>query len=346
MKRILLVGGGHAHLAALRAYAKEPLYGARLTLVSPRERQLYSGMLPGVLAGHYRAAEAEIDVARLAERAYTEFVRGEVAALDPVRRVATLRDGGTLAYDVASLNVGSFIDTSLPGAGHALAVKPFEDFVAGIGNVRRIAVIGAGAGGVEVAMALRWQGWAVTLYSAQPTMPANLAQRAVRAMRHIGVDFRPGMPVDVIEPGLVVIAGSARQEFDRVILATGAVAPAWLRASGLAVDERGFVQVDATLRSTSHPDVFALGDCASVKGVDQPRSGVYSVRQGETLAQNLRRTVQAEPLLQYRFRRHALALLSCGRRHAIAQRGRWSVEGWWVWRWKDWIDRRWIASLS
>ena len=74
MKSVLLIGAGHAHAVLLRSLAKTPLYGARITLVAPQPTQLYSGMVPGVVAGHYRRAEAEIDFARLSERAYVEIV--------------------------------------------------------------------------------------------------------------------------------------------------------------------------------------------------------------------------------------------------------------------------------
>jgi len=144
----------------------------------------------------------------------------------------------------------------------------------------------------------------------------------------------------------VLVAGGARQEFDVVILATSAVAPAWLRAAGLATDAAGWVSIDAKLRSTSHPHVFAAGDCAAPQGASLPKSGVYAVRQGEVLAQNLRNVVNERPLVDYRPQKHGLVLLSCGGRTAIAARGGWSAQGWWVWRWKKWIDRRWIRSFS
>jgi len=344
VKRILLAGAGHAHLKVLGLFRKNPLYGARITLVSPRERQLYSAMLPGVLAGHYRRQEAEIDVAGLAEMAYAEFVSGSIARLDLERRCAVLADGRELAYDYLSLNVGSQMDRSVPGAERALAAKPFEEFIDGLDRERRIAIVGAGAAGMEIAMALRWRGAAVTLYSAAPALPAKLARRAARAMRRGGVDFRPGMAVDEIAEGPVIRAGTSRQEFDRVILTTGAVALPWLRASGLQCDKQGFVAVGATLQSVSHPEVFALGDCAAIDGV--PKSGVYAVRQGETLARSFAQLVQALPPADFPSQRNALVLVTCGAKHAIAHYGNWSAEGWWAWRWKDWIDRRWLSTLG
>ena len=345
MKRVLLIGAGHAHLAVLRALKKAPLHGARFMLVTQRAKQIYSGMLPGVIAGHYRSHEAEIDVARLAEAAYAEFVEGTASGLDAPSRIATLEDGTLLEYDLVSLNVGSLVDAAMPGTEHAIAAKPFEEFFERLRNARlnRVAIAGAGAAGAELAMALRHRGAAVTLYSEKATLEPARAEARLRGM---GVDLRPGMPVTAIESGPLVVAGATRQEFDVVILTTGAAPYPWLRTSGLQCDERGFVLVHDTLQSLSHPEVFAAGDCASLQSGPVPRSGVYALRQGEALIQSLRQLVQGQPATAYRPQRHALLLLSCGARYAVAQRGGWSAEGRWVWWWKDAIDRRWIRSLA
>ena len=346
MRRILLVGAGHAHLVVLRALKRTPLYGARLIIVSPHPEQIYSGMLPGLIAGHYSLEEVRVGVAELAERAYAEFVQGTVAELDPGQRCARLQGGGEIAYDYVSLNAGSLVDVSTPGSEQALPIKPFESFVRDLRGPRKVALAGAGAAGAEVAMALRHAGAQVTLYSDKPAMPPALAKRVLRALRRTGVDFRPGMPVDEIEPGPVVIAGASRKEFDRVILTTGARALPWLARAGLATDERGFALVHRTLQSVSHPEIFAAGDCATLRDAPHPKSGVYSVRHGEVLERNLRLIAQAQPLLEYRPQRRALALLSCGARYAIAEWGGWTAEGRWVWWWKNRIDRGWIRSFS
>ncbi len=346
MKRILLVGAGHAHLVVLRALKRTPLYGARISVVSPYPKQIYSGMLPGLIAGHYTLDQVQVDVAALAERAYADFVQGSVVALDPERRRARLDAGDEIAYDCVSLNAGSLVDVSIPGSEQALPIKPFENFVRDLRSPRRIALAGAGAAGAEMAMALRHAGAQVTLYSDDPTLPPALAERVVRALRRRGVDFRPGMAVSGIEPGPVVTTGSARQEFDCVLLTTGARALPWLARAGLATDERGFVLVHRTLQSVSHPEIFAAGDCATLREAAHPKSGVYSVRHGEVLERNLRLLAQAQPLVEYQPQPRALLLLSCGARYAIAQWGGWTAEGRWVWWWKNRIDRGWIRSFS
>lgn len=341
MRRILLIGAGHAHLVVLRSLAQKPLYGARITLVSPLSRQVYSGMLPGILAGHYRRAEAEIDIADLAERGYVEFEQGAVEHLDAEHRKVGLSGGKALSYDVVSINAGSRVDTSMPGAEHALPVKPFDEFLARLRIAERVAVVGAGVAGAEIAMALRHRGAQVTLFSERPA----LAERVIQQLRKRKVDYRPGMPVTALEPGPAVIAGTARQDFELVLLATGAAPLPWLRDAGLAGDERGFVRVGPTLQSVSHPDVFATGDCATLGDAPHPRSGVYAVRHGESLVENLRRLIAGTPLVPYAPQPKALVLLSCGARYAIAQRGAWSAQGRWVWWWKNRIDRGWIASF-
>lgn len=347
MKRILLVGAGHAHAVVLKKLGKKPLAGARVALISPAAKQIYSGMLPGVVAGLYRRYQAEVDVERLAEAGYAEFIEGAVVSIDPALRIARLADGAELSYDVISLNAGSLAEVSVPGAAqHALLVRPFDTFVRGVRFPPRVALAGGGAAGAELAMAFRRRGCAVTLYSEESPFEKTFEARLIEALRSRGVDFRRGMAVTRVEPGPVVITGTAQQEFDLVVWSTGARALPWLAQSGLETDDRGFLLVDETLRSVSSAEVFAAGDCATVRGVSHPKSGLYSVRHGEVLADNLRKMLAEEPLRPFRPQKRGLLLLSCGNRYAIASRGGWTAEGRWVWRWKDWIDRRWVRSLA
>jgi selenide,water dikinase len=128
-----------------------------------------------------------------------------------------------------------------------------------------------------------------------------------------------------------------------VIWATGAAAARWLAACGLRVDAAGFVAVNEALQSTTHPDVFAAGDVATMMAHPRPKSGVFAVRQGPVLARNLVAAAAGAPLAAYAPQREALALITTGARHAVATRGAWSFAGAWVWRWKDRIDRRFMA---
>ncbi len=345
MTRLVLLGGGHAHALVLLKFRNFISKNLQVTLVSPGPAHTYSGMVPGVIAGHYTETDAQIDLARLARDAGAELVQGRVARFNPDTKTVELDGGGQLGYDVASLNLGSAPE----GAGaHAIAVKPFDAFFArwrGLlengPKAPRIAVVGAGAGGVELAMAMkhaldqRGTGGSVVLFSERNAFAPALAARIQRALAALSIELRPNTLAAPDEPG-----------FDALFWVTGASALPLLRESGLKTDARGFALVDACLRSVSHPDVFAAGDTASLVDTPVPKSGVYAVRQGAVLAQNLKRIVRGMPMLDYAPQKAGLSLISCGSKYAIVSRGGWSAEGKWVWRWKDWLDRRWIARFN
>lgn len=358
MTRLVLVGGGHAHawtLLRLRNYISRNL---EVTLVSPGTVHTYSGMVPGVIAGHYAAAEAQIDLAHLAREAGVELARNSALALDPDGKRVLLANGATLHYDIASLNVGSLPNYGgVPGAAaHAIGVKPFEAFfarwrelLAAATASTRIAVVGGGAAGVEVAMAmkhaLRDAGGAVALYSDRSAFPADVARRVGRALRARGVEVLAGIAVREVEAGPCIVTDAGRAQYDAVFWTAGASAQPWIAGSGLATDPGGYALIDASLRSVSHPDVFAAGDTASLQDQSLPKAGVYAVRQASVLAENLKRVVRGAPMLDYEPQHEFLMLLACGGRYAIASRGRWSAEGRWAWWWKDWIDRRWMRRF-
>ena len=364
-QRILLVGGGHSHVEVLRRFALAPQADIELTLVSPAPTTPYSGMLPGTIAGHYTHAQASIALEPLAAWAGARFVRGEVVTLDLYTRTVQLASADFHAFDLVSLDVGSSPAMTVPGArAHTLGVKPVEPFLAAweqmrsdaaAGIVSNIAVVGGGAGGVEVLLAMQYRlqqelGPAAPRFALITDQPHILAQHAAgvrarmgRLLVARGVELHQDSAAIAVARGTVIVTHGRRIASDRIVWATGAAPAGWLAASGLQCDGAGFVAVDDDLKSPTHPFVFAAGDCASQIGAPRPKSGVFAVRQGPALAANLRRAAHAEPLLPYRPQRDALALISTGDRHAIASRGPFVVEGDWVWRWKDAIDRRFVA---
>jgi pyridine nucleotide-disulfide oxidoreductase family protein len=361
VKHLVLLGAGHAHAQVLHGLAREPMPAARVTLVSPFAQLVYSGMVPGVVAGHYTAAQSTIAVAPLAARASAAFVQQAAVQLDATARSITLADGSALHFDALSIDTGSVMDRhSIPGAReHALFVRPIELFMQLLQPLLELAarrtlslvVVGAGAGGVELALALQYRlGERARLSLVTggtqplPNHPAPVRARVRRALKRRGVTVFEESCV-AVEAGHVLLGGGARLACDAPVLAIGASAPPWLAGSGLALDERGFINTGATLQSLSHPHVFAAGDVATRTDAPRPRSGVYAVRAGPKLALNLRRFVAGGELVKYEPQPRALNLLSCGERRAIASWGNWSAEGRWVWWWKDRIDRGFVRRF-
>lgn len=355
MKRLLLLGGGHAHLFVLEAFARRRP-DAEVLLVTPDVLTPYSGMLPGAIAGHYRYREACIDLRPLAQRAGVTVVSGRAVALDPDRRCVTLDSGETLEGDLFSIDTGATphrpLATGLRSFAHP--VKPVPALIAALqaATPDALAVIGAGAAGVEVALALRHRlpDRPVVLIERGPAplpgSPAGLQQRVLAELSRQRVELIDTADIASADGHALGLADGRRIDSDFTVLCTGAAAPEWLQRSGLILDARGFVAVDSTLRSPSHPHVFAAGDVSTTVGNPRPRSGVFAVRAGPPLARNLLRALAGDTVQPWMPQRDALRLLACGRRHAIAARGAWSLQGDWVWHWKDSIDRAFVRRFD
>jgi pyridine nucleotide-disulfide oxidoreductase family protein len=366
VKRLLLLGGGHAHVHVLREMGRERFAAAEVTLVTPFVRQIYSGMVPGVVAGHYRAEQAAIQLLPLAAAAGVTVLETAAVGLDAVRRAVRLASGQVLGYDVLSIDTGSEMDRGrIPGAReHAIFVRPMEHFLADVEGMLDAAsrqpldlvVLGGGAAGVELALALQFRlgqlggepGRVALVVGGERVLagyPGAVARRAERALERARVTLFRDHCVE-IRADAVVLASGARLACDVPVIATGSEAPGWLAGSGLALDGQGFIVTGPTLQSGSHAEVFAAGDVATRIDAPHPRSGVHAVRAGPPLLDNLRAFCSGAPLKRHLPPTKTLNLLSCGRRRAIASRGGWSAEGRWVWWWKDRIDRAFVARYA
>ncbi len=375
LKDVVLIGAGHAHVGVLRDFGMSPIQGLRITLVTRQVHTPYSGMLPGLVTGHYDADDVHIDTAPLTRFAGARLYQAEVTGLDLSARRVLCQDRPPVPFDLLSLDIGSTPGgADVPGAAeHAIPVKPIDQFqirfeaarqrILQAGGMASIAVVGGGAAGVELALALDGRlkrdiaraggdvrGCKVTVLAATPTILPTLANGARRRVERIlaerGLEVMTRARVTRVDERRVEIEGAAPQTFDVVFWATQAAAAPWLGSTGLQLDAHGFIAVDATLQSLSHRGVFAVGDVASLRDHDLPKSGVYAVRQGPYLSDNIRRTLADRPLRRYRPQRASLYLITTGERYAVGSRNGCSFEGAWAWRWKDWIDRAFMEKFS
>ena len=358
---LLLVGGGHAHVAVLADWIRQggPPGGARAALLTPERHLRYSGMVPGWIAGQHGKDDGLVDLAALAVRAGAELILDSCSALDPEARVVTCASGRQISFGIASFDTG--------GEGRAAAllgsdprlldVRPigtFVDRLAAMPASARVVVAGGGAGGVELAFALRNRAGAtprpeVTLVTGAagllPGFAGGVRARVTRALARQGIaviedDAR-------FEGGALVAGATSLEPADLVVAATGSAAPAWVRASGIATDDAGFLLVDAHQRSTSHPHIFAAGDVAARADRALAHAGVHAVFAGPVLAANLRSALAGEPSrATYHPRRHSLYLLNTADGSAILSYGPLSAGGRWVLALKHRIDKAWIAKYA
>jgi selenide,water dikinase len=271
-----------------------------------------------------------------------------------------------VAYDVLSLDVGS--QPLIAGARgvekHAIAIRPLEKMLKGWsdvlvrardGRIGAITVVGGGAGGVELALAMEYRlrqelglAWAhvrliTDLPRIVPDFPPGARQRLEKKFARRNVGLHLDSAVTEVGPDYVRLEQGLEFASEAVFWATGGTAPEWIRESGFATDDRGYLLTNDYLQSVSHPDVFAAGDCQTQQGRKHAKAGVFAVRAAPTLAKNLRATLAGEPLTGFTTNARFLALVSTGSRHAVGVWNGLSWQGSWVWQWKDRIDRRFIA---
>ncbi|MDP1908917.1 MAG: FAD-dependent oxidoreductase, partial [Hyphomicrobium sp.] len=371
---IVLVGGGHAHVHVLANLAMRPLPGVRLTLMARDLATPYSGMLPGVIAGLYSVDQAHIDLVRLAAVTGTRLIHGEANGLDRVNKRVWLAGRPPIAYDLVSIDVG-IAPALTPIAGateHAIAVKPIGSFLKKIDDIvercrrpdgpRRIVSIGGGAGGVELLLSLRTRlmaearnaGIDADLFSFAlitdgeilATHNSRVRNAFRRALAARGIVLREHVRASAVTANAVRLQSGETITADAVLVTTDAAAPAWFRETGLDLDAKGFLAVGPTLQSTNDPEVFAVGDCAALMASPREKAGVYAVRAGPPLADNLHRRARGVQPEAWDPQRRHLALISTGERYAVASRGPFKAEGAWVWTIKDWIDRRWMRMYQ
>lgn len=364
VKDLVLVGGGHAHALLLRMWAMKPLAGVRVTVINPNPVAPYTGMLPGMIAGHYTQAQIMIDLVQLARHAGARVVLGRAVGIDRTARRVILSNGPPIAYDIASIDIGIGSELpEIPGyAAHGVAAKPLGDyarrweaFVAAGRPAPQVVIIGAGVGGAELAMAsahrLRAAGAnpTVTLLeradTALPHIGAGARRALLAALTRNGVTLQTGAEVTAIHADHVALADGRRVPSEFTLAVAGSRPQGWLTEIGVDTHQ-GFVTVGPTLQSLD-PAIFAAGDCAHLSHAPRPKAGVFAVREAPFLYHNLRVALRGQGRMRaYHPQRDYLKLVSLGGKRAVADKLGLRLEGGWLWRWKDRIDRRFMAMFG
>ncbi len=374
VKDLVLVGGGHAHVAVLKSLGMNPVAGLRVTLITRDIHTPYSGMLPGYVAGFYEYDECHIDLGPLARFAGARLYHTEVEGVDTENQKVIAKGRPPVSYDVLSINTGSRPNSiNVPGVDeYALAAKPIDIFLQKwdqlIERVHqsegefRVVVVGGGAGGVELALStqhrlqqeLKQSGddpsrLSYSLCTSSGSIMymhnSGVRRKFERILNERGITIRTNSRVAAIDASQVTLETGESYPADAVFWVTTASAPKWPKTSGLAVDNAGFIKVNHNLQSISHSNIFAVGDVASLPDA-RPKSGVFAVRQGPVLTRNLKAAATGRSLRRYRPQKKFLGLISTGNQYAVASRGSWSYESAWLWRVKDWIDREFMAKFN
>ncbi|MEE9336694.1 MAG: selenide, water dikinase SelD [Methylococcaceae bacterium] len=357
-KDLVLVGGGHSHALVLRKWAMNPLPGVRITLISPQAMTPYSGMLPGLIAGHYSFAETHIDLVKLSLWANIRFIQDSVTAIDAETNTLKLENRPAIEFDVVSIDIGSTPNQQIEGSvKFTIPVKPISGFYQRWNHIlkqvqqnktKSLSVVGGGAGSVEVimAMAFRLKEFSSSLQyhlvtssdDILPTYNQSVIKRVKQQFQKYQIDIHTSSRVEKLEQGVIHCKNSDPIFTDEVIWCTQASGSSWLKQSQLECDDAGFMEVRQTLQSLNYDHIFAAGDIANMVANPRPKAGVYAVRQAEILFDNLRAFLLNQTLVDYKPQDGFLSLLALGDKQATGSKSIFSFSGDWVWRWKNSID--------
>ncbi len=357
-KDLVLVGGGHSHALVLRKWAMNPLPGVRMTLISPQAMTPYSGMLPGLIAGHYGFKETHIDLVKLSLWANIRFIQDSVTAIDAETNTLTLKNRPAIEFDIVSIDIGSTPNQEIEGAAEfSTPVKPIRYFYqqwlsiqekAQQHKIKSLAVVGGGAGSIEVMMAIAFKLKSLNAsidyhlitgaHDILPDYNAPVIKRVKEQFKKQHITIHSSTQVEKLSKGIIYCRKSEPIFADEIIWCTQASASHWLQQSQLECDDAGFIKVRQTLQSLHYEHVFAAGDIAHMVANPRPKAGVYAVRQAETLFHNLRALLLKQPLQDYQPQDGFLSLLALGEKQATGAQSFMSFSGRWVWYWKNAID--------
>ncbi len=364
-KDLVLIGGGHSHAIVLRMWGMKPLAGVRLTLITQASDTPYSGMLPGHIAGFYTHEECHINLRNLAQFAQAQLYIDSVIGLDLVNKQVLCAHRPPVAFDLLSIDIGSTpAIVNVPGADkYAIAAKPvaelltqWQQIVEDVNKPISLGIVGGGAGGVELALAMQGN-----LQRLEKKLEMHLFHQQAEIMPHYGgwvrrrfqeiltqrgINLHLQEIVIDVQPNKVTCKSGLKVECDRIFWVTQASAPSWIKECGLATDALGFVQVNNNLQAISHPNIFAAGDIATMVNYPRPKAGVFAVRQGKPLFNNLQRTLLEQHLQPYKPQKQYLSLLGTGDGKAITSWGNFGLgASRLLWNWKDKIDRQFMGRF-
>jgi selenide,water dikinase len=378
---LVLLGGGHANIQVLKMLAMNPIGGLRITLISDQTHSPYSGMIPGYLAGYYSYEECHFDLRRICEELGQRFIKAKIIGIDPQRKKIQLENRAEVSYDCASINVGiepqSIENASVEAALKLIPLKPISRFISHWerliadlnaykgSDALQIAVVGAGASGVEISIILKmlidqhqWNAEVSLIHRHEYLVSAkdrSAQKKLSETLKELGVKvFKNTQALKEQENGLVLKDDQGliqTKDFYRVLTATHASAPQWFKQSGLPVDADGFVKVTGNLLVEQGHALFAAGDCIHFTPSPLKKAGVYAVRQGRVLEHNIRAYFTGKSALKtFRPKKNVLSLITIGERKALVHQDSTSILRWmWpslLWMVKDGIDRRFMKRFQ
>ena len=365
-KHLVLAGGGHAHMVALANLYRITGLGHKVTVIGPSRHHYYSGMGPGMLGQAYTPEQIRFATQRVVEKQGGQFVLGKIERIDPIDQSVQLSSGERVPYDVISFNVGSHVPQSeiSENAQDIYLAKPIEKLleaqqrILALAARQRIAIgiVGGGPSAVEIAGNV-WRltdcndccGAVIQIFTQEhllPSHPAGIRRRALRSLKHRGIEVLEGSKVTDIRSGRIELASGQAYHLDIIFVAVGVKPSSIFATSGLPVGPDGGLRVNQFLQSTAYPNIFGGGDCIHFEEQPLDKVGVYAVRQNPILYHNLEASMEELPLKSFSPGGDYLLIFNLGDGTGILRKKWLQLSGkpaFWI---KDYIDRKFMREFQ
>jgi pyridine nucleotide-disulfide oxidoreductase family protein len=367
-KNLVLLGVGHTNAHVVHEWRSRPIKGYRLICVSRFPDATYSGMLPGTLGKQFAPSDMRIELEQLVHRAGGQLILGDVNGFDRPHRCLTFTDREPLAFDILSIGVGSMpVDWDKHTSPSLVPIKPMQTFLerldqrlASIDDSPqepcRIAIVGGGVAGIEIALCLRQRlqitarSFAIEIITRSSQiadgMRARSVQRLNKILENANIAVQRASTVSRVEANQIILEDGRSRPADVVIWATGAAAPPVLHKLGLDSDSRGFIATKPTLQAINDDRIFAVGDSGTVIQSPHPKAGVYAVRQCPILWHNLNALATGGELLDFQPQSEFLKLLNTGDGRALLEYKAFTIHARWCLALKTWIDKRFVSTYQ
>ncbi|KHE71897.1 FAD-dependent oxidoreductase [Halobacillus sp. BBL2006] len=358
-KRLLLVGAGHAHLEVLRQLKEESMNDVDICLISPSDYQYYSGMFSGYTEGLYSKEETRVNIRKLAKETGVHFIRKMAKKILPDHHKLICMDGAVYPFDVISFDIGS---RSLPPDffnSVAKSIKPnyhFIDYIEEIRQTSQPLIVGGGAAGTELALSIQaykernrlpGQVRLITSETILPGSPSWISNKMKDLLMKKGIQVWENERVQEVEDHYIKTDFGNKVRHTGVLWLGGALSDQIFRRSGTEVDEKGFALVRSTLQFHNYDYLFGAGDCVTMSDHPElPKSGVYAVKQGPVLFENLKNYLTGEPLTDYSPQKNAMYILSTGRKKGFLIYGPLVHHSHRAWKVKNKIDREFMEKYQ
>ncbi|BAQ60691.1 NADH dehydrogenase-like protein [Geminocystis sp. NIES-3708] len=368
MLNLVFIGGGHSHVIALKLWGEQPVSGVNFTMISNVKKTPYSGMLPGYLAGYYNYDQSHIDLEILAKFAKIKLIIDSVIDIDTENKKIICDSKNIIDFDLLSVDIGSTPKNNdiegaklytIPVKPVNLLIKKWEDIInkSEKNKMLILNIIGGGAGGVELAMNIHQklstiltnENFKINLIHKQEKLLSNYHKLASKRITNIlkskNINIYLNSIVKKVYQDHLITKSGLIIKGNYHFLVTQASAPLWLKNGTIATDKEGFILIKNTLQSINYDYIFATGDIATMINYSYPKAGVFAVKQGKPLYENICNWLNKKPLKSYHPQKYYLNIIGIGNQSAVAIWGNLVWESPLVWQWKKYLDHTFMEQF-